>query len=310
MRTRDYYTELEVPSDADDTAIKKAYRKLARQYHPDITGDDQTAEDRFKAINEAYQTLSDPQKRKRYDELRRQSGRWQPFHGGEASWEHWPPMPGARIYSGTIAPEVVQNIITNSDMFADILGSAFRAETGSSQQARPRRGQDIELSVDVTLAEAWHGSSRAIHVGDRRVEATIPAGIRDGSRIRLAGQGAAGADGGAAGDLYLSLHLLPDARFERDGDNLLTSIPLDIFTAVSGGTVEVPTLNGSALLSIPACTQSGQQFRLKGKGMPRLNQPDQYGDLYVSVQLVLPESLSHREMDILGELARQRKQMA
>lgn len=308
MQTKDYYAELEITPDADEQTIKHAYRRLARQYHPDVNAGDPRAEERFKAVNEAYQTLGDPQKRKRYDTLRQQQQYWQHAGGvGETDWGQWQGMPGGWVYSNVVPPEDLQDLFSNPEVFSDLFGAAFGAATGNSRSSRPRREQDVEAHVEVTLEEALHGTQRTLQVGERRIEARIPPGVYTGSRIRLAGQGQVGNGSDSAGDLFLVIEVLPDARFERQGDDLMTEASVDIYTAAIGGKVRIPTLDGLIWLKIPEQTQAGKKFRLRGKGMPRLEQPEQRGDMYVSIKLVLPDALSETELETLRELARQRE---
>lgn len=309
MQTQDYYAVLEIPPDADDKTIKKAYRKLARQYHPDINSDNQQAEERFKAVNEAYQTLSDPEKRRRYDEMRQQSRYWQHFGAGEpADWGQWQDVAGGRVYSQTISPEEWRDIFSGQgDIFSDMFGSAFGGGFQGNGAPRAQRGRDIDATVHISLEEALHGARRTLEVGERRIEARIPPGVYDGARVRLAGQGAPGYGDGAPGDLYLVIQMQPDERFTRHDADLTTEAEVDIFTAATGGEARVRTLDGTVMLKIPPQTQAGTRFRLKGKGMPRLGQADQRGDLYVSVKLVLPPALSEEELATLREMAAARK---
>jgi curved DNA-binding protein len=199
-----------------------------------------------------------------------------------------------------------------SDFFSTIFGQAGgpapggRA-AGGRRAPRPRRGRDVEYEVDLTLEEAFHGTSRLLQIGDRRIEAQIPRGVRSGSRVRLSGQGEPGYNGGPAGDLYLITRVTPHPAFERQGDDLFTQVPVDIYTAILGGEVRVPTLEGALLLRIPPRTQADRSFRLRGKGMPHLGQPQERGDLFARVKLVLPEGLSEREIDALRELAAERQ---
>jgi curved DNA-binding protein len=303
---------LGVTPDADEQAIKQAYRKLARQYHPDVNPGDKQAEERFKEVNEAYQALNDPERRRKYDQLREQYQRWQQRGGrGDFNWDRWQAEPGSRTYTRTVTPEDMQDIFGDADPFSDFFSSIFgQAGEGSAQrgrEVRPRRGRDVEAPVEISLEEAFHGATRSIQIGDRRIEARIPPGVRTGSRVRLAGQGSPGVAGGSAGDLYLIVEIAPHPRFERDGDDLHVTVPLDIYTAAAGGEARVPTLDGAVTLKIPPRTQADRVFRLKGKGMPRLEKPKERGDLYARAKLVLPEPLSDEELEALRELAESRR---
>jgi curved DNA-binding protein len=190
-----------------------------------------------------------------------------------------------------------------SDFFTTIFGGARGAERG----ARLRPGRDLEQEMELTLEEAFRGTTRVLQIGDRRIEARIPPGVHTGSRVRLAGQGEPGRHGGLAGDLYLITRVVPHASFEREGDDLYTEVPVDIYTAALGGEVRVPTLDGAVMLKIPPQTQSGRSFRLRNKGMPRLGEPNARGDLYARIRLMLPEPLSERELRALRELAAARR---
>jgi curved DNA-binding protein len=312
MDFKDYYNVLGVAPDADDQAIKQAYRKLARQYHPDVNPGDKQAEDRFKELNEAFQALSDSERRKKYDELRRNYQHWQQRGGREGfNWGQWQAAPDQRVYTRSVSPEDLDDLFGGGSPFSDFFSSIYGGMgEGTARASRPRRGRDHDLAVEITLEEAFHGTTRTIQLGDRQVEARIPPGVRTGSRVRLAAQGSPGVAGGAAGDLFLLIEVAPHARFERDGDNLICEAPVDIFTAAAGGEVRVQTLDGSVSLKIPPRTQAGKTLRLRGKGMPRLSRPSERGDLYVRVKLVLPERLRDDEVEALGSLARARQAQA
>ena len=317
MEFKDYYAALGVAPDADEKTIKDAYRKLARQYHPDINPGDTSAEERFKEINEAYQALGDPEKRRKYDALRQQYQQYQQRGArGGFNWDQWQAAPGERVYTRSVSPEDLEDVFGGGEPFSDFFSSIFGrgegwSDVGTQRQgraARPRRGRDLDVPVEITLEEAFHGTQRTLEVGDRRIEARIPPGVRTGTRVRLAGQGGGGSAGGPAGDLYMVIEVAPHPRYERDGDDLTTEIEVDALTAAVGGEVRVPTLDGAVLLKIPPRTQAGKTFRLRGKGMPRLERPTERGDLYACVKLVLPESLSDAELETLRTLAQERKQ--
>jgi curved DNA-binding protein len=172
---------------------------------------------------------------------------------------------------------------------------------------RAKAGQDIEAELSVTLEESFHGSSRVIQIGEKKIEAKIPRGVRTGSRIRLSGQGRPGSSGGRSGDLYLTITVQEDPRFVRENDNLKIDIPVDFYTALFGGETSLKTLSGEVLLKIPPMSQSGKKFRLKGKGMPKLEQPKEHGDLYAQIKIVLPENITETELNTLKQLAEKRK---
>ncbi|MDP2726806.1 MAG: J domain-containing protein [Dehalococcoidia bacterium] len=323
MAKKDYYETLGIKRSATVKELKQSFRRLARQYHPDVNPGNKDAEARFKEINEAYEVLSDPEKRKKYDQYgdqwqhADQFARAQP--GGEAG-QQWPSDfdQGRR---GRGAP------------FGDIFEELFReaGPRGRGFRQRPLRGQDLEQPVEVPLEEAFRGTARIIQLQReevcqtcqgkgilqkgvcpscggsgattrlRRIEAKIPPGVQNGSRIRLECEGCQGAAGGPSGDLYMVMSVRPHPVFERKGDDLYLEIPLPLTEAVLGGELEVQTLKGKIVLKIPPETQNGKVFRLAGQGMPRLGGGGQ-GDLLVKVRVVLPTSLSEREKELFQQL--------
>ncbi len=306
MEFKDYYAALGVAPDADEQTIKQVYRRLARQYHPDVNPNDKQAEDRFKEVSEAYEVLGDAEKRRKYDAMRQQYQQWGQRGAGDFNWGQWQAQPGEGVYTRSVSPEDLEDLFGSASPFSDFFGSMF-GQGGRERATRSARGSDLEARVEVTLEEAFHGTTRSLQVGDRRIEARIPPGVQSGSRVRLGGQGGAGAGSGTSGDLYLVVEVLPHDRFEREGDDLYIDVPIDIFTAAAGGQTPVQTLDGAVMLKIPPRTQAGKTFRLRGKGMPQLGKPDARGDLYPRAKLVLPEPLYDREIDTLRRLAQERE---
>jgi curved DNA-binding protein len=312
MDFKDYYQVLGVSPDASAKEIKQAYRKLARQHHPDVNPGDKTAEERFKEINEAYQALADPEQRKKYDAMRADYKQWQARGGRPQDFDRsrWSAGPGdsAHVKYGTTV-EDFQDLFGDDNPFSDFFTSTFgRAQRGrAGRAASPSRGHDLEQEVEITLEEAYHGTTRILKIGERRIEARIPPGVDTGSQVRLAGQSSPGRNGGEPGDIYLIIRVLPHPVFEREGIDLYTDIDVDIYTAALGGEVRVPTLTGSVMLKIPPHTQAGRSFRLRGKGMPKQGYPDNKGDLYARVRLILPEPLTEREERAFRELAAARQ---
>jgi curved DNA-binding protein len=324
MEYKDYYKTLGVSRDADEKEIRRAFRRLARQHHPDVNPGDPEAEERFKEINEAYEVLSDPEKRSKYDQLGREWSRWQQAGGrpGDFDWGQWrsgaPDREGQRVYVRYGTPEDLEDLFRGGSPFSDFFSQIFGGMRGrgAPQGASPQggapgdfeyeiprqRGRDYEQEVEISLREAYEGTARILQKDGRRLEIKIPAGARDGTRVRMAQEGGPGTAGGEAGDLYLRIRVTPDPQFERRGDDLHVSVPVDLYTAVLGGEVAVPTLNGSVVLTIPTGTQNGRKFRLRGKGMPRLRQPEQRGDLYAQVDVRLPGSLTLRQRDLFEKL--------
>jgi DnaJ-class molecular chaperone len=301
---KDYYATLGVPRTATEKEIRAAFRKLARKHHPDVNQGDKAAEQRFKEINEAHEVLGDPDKRRKYDEL---GPRWQEYEAWERAGK-----PGPNPFGGagpgyeyrTVNPDELQDLFGESapfsDFFAEFFGPGARGSGGSSvfERGRPgrraaaRRGEDVEGEAEISLEEAFRGTTRTVELGGaagtRRVEVRVPAGIRDGARVRAGGQGSAGRGGGAAGDLYVKVRIRPHSVFTRHGDNLTARIQVPLAVALAGGSVAVPTLRGSSVhLTVPAATQNGAKLRLRGLGMPHLR-GDAAGDLIAEVDVRLP----------------------
>jgi curved DNA-binding protein len=311
MEYKDYYKILGVDKNATEKDIKRAFRRLARQHHPDVNPNDSDAEERFKEINEAYEVLSDAEKRSKYDQLGADWRRWQQTGGGpgDYDWSRWSTgEPGGRVHVRYGTPEDLADLFGGSSAFSDFFSQIFGGtEAGSGggefqYEMRPQRGQDYEQPLEITLREAFAGTSRILQRDGHRRELKIPPGAKTGTRVRMSGEGGSGAGGGPAGDLYLRLKVLPDQQFDRKGDDLYTTASLDLYTMVLGGEVRVPTMDGEVVLSVPSGTQNGRTFRLHGKGMPRLRQPDQRGDLYVKTEVRLPTSLTPREQELFEEL--------
>ena len=314
MDFKDYYNTLGVPPDADAKAIRQAFRQLARKVHPDVNPGNKEAEEQFKTINEAYQVLSDAKQRKKYDELRAQYQQWQQTGGRQQDfdWQNWSAEPGkgARVQYANAEDlgDLFGSASPYSDFFTNIFGQARKSGRGRERGAPPgpRRGRDVEYEVDLTLEEAYRGAERLLEIDGHRIQASIPPGVRTGTRVRLAGQGEPGQTDGPAGDLYLITHILPNETFEREGDDLHLDIPVDIFTAIAGGEIRIPSLERPLILTIPPRTNAGRSFRLRGKGMPRLGVPKTRGDLFARVKLVLPEPLTDQEVDSIRTLAASR----
>lgn len=308
MEYKDYYKTLGVDKNATEKEIKSAYRKLARKHHPDVNPGDSQAEERFKEINEAYEVLGDSEKRAKYDQLGADWQRWQQAGGrpDDFNWGQWTANgpEGQRVYVRYSNPEDLEDLFGGGSPFSDFFTSVF-SETGGGRprssgfeyRPRPQRGQDFEHEVEISLAEAYHGASRVLHKDGRRLEVKIPPGAKTGTKVRLRGEGGDGQAGGEAGHLYLKVKVAPDPRFERKGDDLYTTVPVDLYTAVLGGEVRVPTLDGEVKLKIPPGSQNGQSFRLRGKGMPKLNKSKQFGDLYARLNVRLPSDLTPQQRE-------------
>ncbi len=311
MEYKDYYKILDVDRNASEKEVKRTYRRLARKLHPDVNPGDKGAEARFKEINEAYDVLGDPEKRAKYDRLGASWQQWQRAgrDPGGFDWSQWAsPGAGATRVNFADLNELLGG--AGGSGFSDFFSSLFGGMAGGARpqaQVRPRKGQDLRQPIDITLEEAFRGTTRTLIRDGRRIQASIPAGAKTGTKVRLTGQGTPGNSGGPAGNLYLTITVLPHNRFERKGDRLHTQIPVDFYTAVLGGKTEVETLAGSVQLSIPAGTQGGQVFRLRGKGMPKLRHKDEFGDLYAKVTIQIPKCLSKQEKELFTQLAELRK---
>ncbi len=314
MAKRDYYDVLGVGRTATEKEIRQAYRKLARKYHPDVNPSDKTAEAKFKEIGEAYEVLVDKEKRAKYDRF---GHNWQQMADQEEAARRagfggagFGARPGGFTWQTRSGPDVGE-FEGFSDILEQILqGSAGGRRTGFRTRTHPMSGEDLEHPVEIGLAEAITGTTRLLQVEgpeSRRLEVKIPAGVRDGSRVRIAGEGGAGMRGGPRGDLYLVISIRPDPNFERQGDDLYTEVPVPLATLMLGGEIHVPTPKGTRLaLRIPPETQNGKQFRLAGQGVPHLGTSGR-GDLYARVKAVLPTDLTPREKQLFQELARLRK---
>jgi curved DNA-binding protein len=309
MEYKDYYQSLGVDRKASEDEIKRAYRKLAMKHHPDRNPNDPKAEEKFKEINEAYQVLSDPEKRSRYDQLGTSYNQWQQ-RGGEPGgfrWEDWYTTPGGGgtqveygnlddIFGGSFS-EFFSRIFGGMDY-----GAATRQRPGT-RSSRAMETPQYTQEVVISLAEAYNGTTRRLDVNGNQKEVRIPAGARTGTKVRISGLVPLGESGQKA-DLYLIIKVANDPRFERRGNDLHTDLTVDLYTAILGGEVTVPTLMGSVVLTIPAGTQPGQSIRLAGKGMPHLKDPKTNGDLFVHLKVKLPKNLTERQKELFQELSR------
>jgi curved DNA-binding protein len=316
MEYKDYYKTLGVDKNATEKEIKSAFRKLARKHHPDMNPDNPQAEARFKEVNEAYEVLGDPEKRKKYDQLGADWHRWQQTGGrsGDFDWSQWAAGPGGqRVHVRYGSPGDFEDMFGGGGAFSDFFTSIFGGMGGGAPRSssveydfggrgRARRGQDLEHEVEISLAEAYHGTTRLLNKDGRRLSVKIPAGAKSGTKVRMRGEGENGAMGGGAGDLFLKIKVAHDPRFKRKGDDLYTTVKVDLYTAVLGGQVKVDTLSGQVNLKIPAGSQNGQSIRLKGKGMPKLRKSGEYGDLYAKLDVRLPTKLSEKQQELFEQL--------
>jgi DnaJ-class molecular chaperone len=339
---KDYYKILGVDRKADDKAIKSAFRKLARKHHPDVNKGDAAAEERFKDLNEAHDVLSEPASRKLYDRYGADWERYRDagFTGDEpagTSRAGYGNLEDLFTRPGNAGSTTFHFETGEHGGLGDLFGSMFSGRRGSERftSRRPTRhkGQDLEVPVEVSFNEAFQGTSRRIEVQTpepcatcegvgyvrggicptcdssgsvqraKTIEVKIPAGVATGSRVRVAGQGSPGTGGAPNGDVWLNVTVRPDARFERAGDDLKTEIDVPLYTAVLGGEAVVPTPTGRVALAVPAGSQSGRQFRLRGQGMPKLKgKSGERGDLLARIRIAIPEDLTERELQLFREL--------
>jgi curved DNA-binding protein len=292
MAYTDYYKILGVSKSATDEDIKKAYRKLARKLHPDLNPNDKEAHKKFQQINEANEVLSDPEKRKKYDQY------------GE-NWQHAEEFEKARHSTGG---QGGRRPHSQEDMFSDFgegqYSDFFEQMFGSRAKNAKYRGQDYQAELHLSMRDAAKTHSQTLTVNEKNIRITIPAGVEDGQVIRLKNHGAPGANGGPNGDLYITFRISPDPVFKRLGNDLFITLNLDLYTAVLGGEVMVNTLDGTIKLKVKPETQNGTRSRLKGKGFPIYKQEGHFGDLFVTYNILIPENLTHREKELFTELSK------
>jgi DnaJ-class molecular chaperone len=296
MAHKDYYSILGVRRNASGKEIKQAYRRLARRYHPDVNPGDAKAEQQFKEISEAYAVLGNPEQRQKYDRFGPQA-----FTGGFGST-----FGGGAGFSG-FHPGNLKDFFAGKGNFSEGFSTIFEDFFGRGQQRPPTqgRGQDIEHQVDITFEEAIHGTTTEVRLprqngGTEWLRVKIPPGVDTNSKVRLAGKGNAGPLGGPAGDLYIVTRVQPHAYFVRQGDDILCEVPVTLAEAMLGARIDIPTIDGKTTMTLPAGTQNGRKFRLRGKGVPHL-QGEGRGDQYVTVKVVLPEVLDAYSRQLIEE---------
>ncbi|WP_347925577.1 J domain-containing protein [Pontimicrobium sp. SW4] len=288
----DYYKILEVSKNASEKDIKKAYRKLARKYHPDLNPNDKVAEKKFKEINEANEVLSNPENRKKYDQY---GEHWQNAEAYEKAKQQ---QQYSQQYSTQGHSE--QDF---SDFFESMFGG--RASRTQGRQAK-FRGQDFNAELQLDLKDVYTTHKRTLTVSNKNIRITIPAGVENGQVIKIKGHGGKGINGGPNGDLYIQFSIVNSTQFKRDGDNLYTSIDLDLYKALLGGEITVNTFDGKVKLTVKPETQNGTKVKLKGKGFPVYKKQGQFGDLYVTYNIKTPTNLSAKEKELFTELAKLR----
>ncbi|MCO6490202.1 MAG: DnaJ domain-containing protein [Phaeodactylibacter sp.] len=299
MEYIDYYKILGVSKDADKEKVRKAYRKLARKYHPDLNPGDAEAEKKFKQANEAYEVLSDPEKRKKYDKYGKD---WEHAEAFEQARRQQGSPGGGRTYTYT---EGFGDAGDFSEFFRSMFGdeAAFGGFGRGRRQTMAFRGEDYKAELHLRLRDVYQDQKQVLTVNDNKIRLTIPAGVEDGQTIRIKGQGGPGRNGGGRGDLYMTFRIAEDPDFQRIGSDLYTTVGMSLYTAILGGKLEVPTLDGKVAITVPPESENGKKIRLKGKGMPAYKKKGQYGNLYITLQVELPGNLSEKERQLFRQLA-------
>jgi curved DNA-binding protein len=297
MDYKDYYQILGLPRNASTEEIRKAYRKLAMQYHPDHNPGNTQSEDRFKEINEAYQVLNDPQKRAHYDRVGSAYSNWQQRGGqGGFDWGRW----AGETPGGTRVEYEDLNDLFGGEggLFSEFFRTIFGGGMGTAGTQTSRAVPGYQQQVEISLEDAFNGKTLELQTGGKRKQVRIPSGVRTGSKVRVAGAGPNGTD------LYLIVQVKENENFERKGNDLYTNAKVNIFTAVLGGEAEVETMSGKVKLTIPAGTQPEQVFRVAGRGMPQLKSPNTRGDLFVRLKVEIPRYLSSKQRELLEEASK------
>jgi curved DNA-binding protein len=307
MEYKDYYKILGVEKTATIDQIKKAYRKLARQYHPDVNPNDATAEQKFKEINEANEVLSDTEKRQKYDQFGADYQRYEQAGAGGAGrgpggfdWSQYAQGGGQGGFGGFGG---------GGDDFSDFFSSMFGGMGGGAaggRGTRPGAGPDYQAELELTLEEAYHGGPRTITVQGKNLRLTIQPGVADGQTIRLRDQGGPGRNGGPSGSLLITFRIAPDARYVRTGDDLTQDVPVSLYRALLGGSQTVETLSGTVKINIKPESTNGTRLRLRGKGFPVYRQEGKFGDLYLRLNVQLPQNLTDQEKELIKQLAQLR----
>ena len=302
MQFIDYYEVLGVPKTAEAKEIKKAYRKLARKYHPDVNPNDPEAKKKFQQVNEAHEVLSDPEKRKKYDQYGKD---WEHAEAFEKARQQQQQAGGRRYtYSDGGGSYTFSGDFGEGD-FSDFFRSMFGGMGGGQRRQQVKyRGQDFNAELHLGLREVFQTHQRTLNVGGKNIRLTIPAGVADGQTIKIKGHGGPGMNGGPKGDLYLTFVINNDTGFQRVGNDLHATAHLDLYTAVLGGEMNVQAFDGQVKIKVKPGTQSGAKVRLKGKGFPVYKKEGQFGDLIVTLQVDIPTDLSSREKELFEALAK------
>jgi curved DNA-binding protein len=300
---KDYYRILGVDKKASQDEIKKAFRKLAVQYHPDKNPGNKEAEEKFKLINEAHEVLGNPENRKKYDTLGENWNRFQQQGSAQpgSGFEGFSSQGGNSFQFEGDLNDLFGNA-GGHDFFEAFFGKSAGRSQGQRRQRAEFKGHDYEANAEITLEEAFHGATRIIGVHDEKLRITVRPGAYDGQLLRIKGKGATGSNEKNRGDLYVRIHVLSHPMFQRRNDNLYTTTVIDLYTAILGGEAVVPTISGKVKIKVPAGTQPDKTIRVKGKGMPVAGKENMYGDLYVQVRVSIPEILTTEERKLFEQL--------
>ena len=296
MAVIDYYKTLGISKTASDKDIKKAYRKLARKYHPDLNPNDKEAEKKFKEINEANEVLSNPENRKKYDQY---GAHWKNSEAYEQAKQQQQQQRAYQDQAGNSGGYSEQD-------FEDIFGNMFGGQASGRQRSTKFRGQDFNAELRLDLKDVYTEHKRTLTINNKNIRITIPAGVENGQTIKIKGHGGKGVNGGPNGDLYIQFSIQNHSKFKRDKDNLYTTVDLDLYTALLGGDLMVDTFNGKVKLTVKPETQNGTKVKLKGKGFPKYKKTDLFGDLYITYQIKAPTKLTDKEKELFTELQKLR----
>lgn len=302
MKFKDYYKILGVNKNASDAEIKKAYRKLARKYHPDVNPNNKEAEKKFKEINEANEVLGNPENRKKYDKYGEHWKHADEFEkaGYNKQYQHTGRSSGQQFYSGGFTEDDF------SDFFSSMFGGGFSSGGFSDAGKVKFRGQDFHAELQLNLSDVYKTQKHTLNINGKKIRLTIPAGVENGQEIKIKGYGGEGINGGPKGDLYIKFNIFNDTKFRRDGSNLHLTVDLDLYKAVLGGEIMIQTMDGKVKLKVKPETQNGTKIKLRGKGFPVYKQEGKYGDLFISYNIKIPTNLSEKEKSLFKELAKLR----
>ena len=296
----DYYKVLGIDRNASQADIRKAYRRLAKQYHPDINKDNPNAQERFQEINEANEVLSDPEKRKKYDEY---GEHWRHADEYEAQRRRYSDnRNGTYDFGGFGGFGDFSGNEANASGFSDFFEQLFGGARGNRKNRGSARGQDFEAELSLTLRDAAEAHKQILNINGKSIRVTIPAGVTDGQRLKLRGHGGEAPQGGTRGDLYITFRIIPDSTFRLEGHDLHTIVPIQLTTLLLGGDITIATLTGNARIKVNPSTQPDSKLRLKGKGFPIFKKENEKGDLIVGFRLSLPPSLTSRQKELIEEL--------